>query len=117
MGMLPRFLRFLLAHPVPAVLAVLGVISIGSLVMDAHHVMELGLPVQDWVAIGLLMFFSSIIGILYQWWKENVDPTSAAIVQRIHNGALSQQASAQPRKETVAAQRQMPRPPSQGNRI
>ncbi len=41
-------------------------IAIGSLVMHAYALIELGLPVEVWVAIGLTIYFLSGIGILYK---------------------------------------------------
>ena len=41
-------------------------IAIGSLVLHAYALVELGLPVSVWVAIGLLIFFLSVIGIVYR---------------------------------------------------
>jgi hypothetical protein len=40
-------------------------IAIGSLILHAYALIELGLPVEIWVAIGLAIFFLSVIGILY----------------------------------------------------
>ena len=46
---------------------VLGaVISAGSLLLHGYALHEMGLPVDAWVAIGLFILFSGVIGVLYQ---------------------------------------------------
>ena len=41
-------------------------IAIGSLILHAYALTEIGLRVEAWVAIGLFIFFMSVIGILYR---------------------------------------------------
>jgi hypothetical protein len=66
------FWKFLASHPIPGTGAVLGpCMSVGALVMEAHDVMALGLRAGDWAAIGAAIFFSSVVGILYNWWRRD----------------------------------------------
>jgi hypothetical protein len=77
--MLSRLWSFLLAHPLPGIGLVLGpLIAVGSLIMDAMHLIELGLPTPAWAAIGLGVFFLSVVGILFQWYDQNISPNTAS---------------------------------------
>jgi hypothetical protein len=62
------FRRYVLAG---IVLFVGPAITVGSLLLHAYTVRELGLPVEVWVAIGLAIFFLSVIGILFRWHEEH----------------------------------------------
>jgi hypothetical protein len=46
-------------------------IAIGSLVLHAVALAELGLQIEYWVAIGLGIFFLSVVGILMTWDQEH----------------------------------------------
>ena len=60
-------MSFFRRHLLPGIGLLLGpAIAIGSLIMHAYALTEMGLPVEVWVAIGLSIFFMSVIGILYQ---------------------------------------------------
>jgi hypothetical protein len=75
-----NFGRFLLSNPIPGIGLVLGpLISIGALVIDAQHLIDLKLPIGEWEAIGGTVFFLSVIGILYRWWHQDiVEPTTSS---------------------------------------
>jgi hypothetical protein len=47
------------------------VISIGSLILHAYALHDMGLPIEIWVSIGLLIFFLGVVGVLY---KSNHSP-------------------------------------------
>src|SRR5262249_6375258 len=46
-------------------------ITLGSLILHAYALHEMGLPIEIWVAIGLGIFILSVVGILYKSWNEN----------------------------------------------
>lgn len=57
---------FLRKHLWAGIGLILGpAITIGSLILHAYALIEMGLPIDIWVAIGLAIFFLSTIGILY----------------------------------------------------
>jgi hypothetical protein len=63
--------KFLRDHPIPGSGLLVGpLFTIAGLVMGAYHWYELGLPALVWAAIGALIFFASVIGILFQWWSQ-----------------------------------------------
>jgi hypothetical protein len=64
-------LPFLKKHIVGGIGIFVGsAISVGSLVLHAYALHEMGLPLEIWVAIGLGIFILSVVGILYKWWDE-----------------------------------------------
>jgi hypothetical protein len=65
-------IEFFKKHIVGGIGIVLGsAVTIGSLVLHAYELHEMGLPIEIWVAIGLGIFILSVVGILYKWWDEN----------------------------------------------
>jgi hypothetical protein len=46
-------------------------IAIGSLLLHAYAVKDMGVPIEVWVAIGLGIFFLGVIGILMKWEREH----------------------------------------------
>jgi hypothetical protein len=46
------------------------VISIGSLILHAYALHDMGLPIEIWVSIGLLIFFLGVVGVLYKSLSE-----------------------------------------------
>jgi tetratricopeptide (TPR) repeat protein len=71
--------EFLRKHPLPGIGLVLGAFcTVGAYVMDALHLIELGPPAQIWQGIGAAVFFLSVMGILYQWWKTTSNNATAS---------------------------------------
>jgi hypothetical protein len=52
-------------------------IAIGSLILHAVALHEMGLPLEIWVAIGLAIFMLSVIGILIKWDQERYPANNA----------------------------------------
>lgn len=76
-----RIGEFLRAHPIPGVGLLLGpLLTVASFLMEAYHWYELGLPALAWAAIGSLVFFLSVIGILLQWWSQAQEASTTATV-------------------------------------
>jgi multidrug transporter EmrE-like cation transporter len=75
---LSEVMTFFQRHVLPGIGLLLGpAIALGSLILHAHALTEIGLPVEYWVAIGLGIFFLSVVGILIKWEQENLSlPTS-----------------------------------------
>jgi hypothetical protein len=62
-----NFWSFLRINVFSGIALVLGpTIFIGSLILHAYALHDMGLPIEAWVAIGLAIFAFGIIGILYQ---------------------------------------------------
>jgi hypothetical protein len=62
---------FFQKHIIAGVFLFLGpVIAIGSLILHAYALHEMGLPLEVWVAIGLAIFFLGMVGILIKWDQE-----------------------------------------------
>jgi hypothetical protein len=67
--------KFLRDHPLPGVgLAVGPFITLLGFVMDGYHLLTFGLPPVALQGLGALIFFISIIGILYKWWLTDQIP-------------------------------------------
>jgi hypothetical protein len=64
--------EFLRTHPIPGSALFVGpFIFVLGLVIDAHHLIELGFPPQDLEALGAVIFALAVIGVLYKWWSEH----------------------------------------------
>jgi hypothetical protein len=62
-------------HPLAGIGLLLGpTIAIGSLILHAIALKEMGLPVEIWVALGLAIFFLSVIGMLMKWDGDHLPP-------------------------------------------
>jgi hypothetical protein len=46
-------------------------IAIGSLLLHAYVLKEMGVPIEVWAAVGLGIFFLGVIGILMKWEREH----------------------------------------------
>jgi hypothetical protein len=46
-------------------------IAIGSLLLHAYVLQEMGVPIEVWAAVGLGIFFLGVIGILMKWEREH----------------------------------------------
>jgi hypothetical protein len=63
-----EFLAFLGRHVGPAIAVFIGlVIYVGGVVLDAHHLLELGVPGWGYQIIGALVFAGSLIAILFRF--------------------------------------------------
>ena len=62
--------QFLRTHPFPGIgLALSALGTVGVYFMDGLHLIELKPAAQIWEGLGAAVFFVSVLGILYQWWK------------------------------------------------
>jgi hypothetical protein len=46
----------------------------GSLILHAYALHDMGLPIEIWVAIGLLIFSFGVVGVLYKSLSGNLCP-------------------------------------------
>lgn len=66
--MLGEFGEFVRQHIWPSIAAVMGAaVAVASIVLDAIHVHELGLPWWTYQVIGNSLFFMAVIFLLYRF--------------------------------------------------
>jgi hypothetical protein len=73
-------LTFFQRHVLTGIGLLVGpVIAIGSLILHTIALREMGLPIEIWVAVGLGIFFLSVVGILMRWEQERGSPVPLAV--------------------------------------
>jgi hypothetical protein len=70
-----NFSSFLRENVIAGIALFVGpLVFVGSLVLHAYAIHDMGLPLEIWVAIGLAIFSVGTVGILYRGWINHLIP-------------------------------------------